>query len=222
MCIRDRTGPDQATDDLLSYMGTEMLLKVGLKEHPGQVGETLGRMKMFTDNGNIMIPDAHHFNNAFRLLGMDQRPPQRTCGVPGLLLTKVSEEEKQRLDGEQATLYRQGVGSRIYATENCMDIKNAVKQLAKKLSKPGACDLARLRRLARYCWHTCDWVRSNAGKENDSKDFTFDVHHDSDRAEDPEDYKSTIETAIKPRGFLLYSSSKAQPGLPSLSSREAA
>eukprot|EP00969_Alexandrium_andersonii_P243094 10738080-Alexandrium_andersonii.AAC.1 len=63
-------------------------------------------MKVRTDNGIITIPDARHFNNVFRLLGMDQQPPQRTCGVPGLPITKVSEEDKLELDGEQATLFR--------------------------------------------------------------------------------------------------------------------
>eukprot|EP00969_Alexandrium_andersonii_P171529 7582036-Alexandrium_andersonii.AAC.1 len=69
-----------------------------------------------------------------------------------------------------------------------MDIKYAVKQLAKKLGKPRACDMAGLRRLAHYCWHTQDWVHSNSVKENDSKDLTLDVYHDSDWAGDPEDY----------------------------------
>eukprot|EP00969_Alexandrium_andersonii_P048894 2144650-Alexandrium_andersonii.AAC.1 len=32
----DLTGPDQAMDDLLGFMGTKMLLKVGPKEYPGQ------------------------------------------------------------------------------------------------------------------------------------------------------------------------------------------
>eukprot|EP00969_Alexandrium_andersonii_P125198 5534177-Alexandrium_andersonii.AAC.1 len=41
----DLTGPDQALGDLLSFMGTKMLLKVGAKEYPGQTGETLGRLK---------------------------------------------------------------------------------------------------------------------------------------------------------------------------------
>eukprot|EP00969_Alexandrium_andersonii_P307945 13611957-Alexandrium_andersonii.AAC.1 len=41
----DLTGPDQAKDDLLGYMGTKMMLKMGPKEYPGQVGETFGRMK---------------------------------------------------------------------------------------------------------------------------------------------------------------------------------
>eukprot|EP00969_Alexandrium_andersonii_P031840 1391306-Alexandrium_andersonii.AAC.1 len=98
---------------------------------------------------------------------MDQQPPQRSCGVPGLPLTKVPEEEKMELDAEQATLCRQCVGSLIYASEDRVDIKYAVKQLAKKLSKPRLCDMGGLKQLARYCWHTQDWVRSNAITEKE-------------------------------------------------------
>eukprot|EP00969_Alexandrium_andersonii_P229670 10143254-Alexandrium_andersonii.AAC.1 len=63
---------------------------------------------------------------------MDQQPPQRTCGVPGLPLTKVSEEDKLELDGEQATLFRQCVGSLVYASEDRMDIKYAVKAVGQE------------------------------------------------------------------------------------------
>eukprot|EP00969_Alexandrium_andersonii_P085970 3790374-Alexandrium_andersonii.AAC.1 len=150
-----------------------MLLKVGPKDYPGQVGETLGRLKVRAQNGIITIPDARHFINVFRLIGMDQQPPQRSCGVPGLPLTKVSEEEKMELDAEQATLYRQCVGSLVYASEDRVDIKHAVKQLAKKLSKPRLCDMGGLKRLARYCWRTQDWVRSNSVTE-EAKDLTLD------------------------------------------------
>eukprot|EP00969_Alexandrium_andersonii_P282536 12490757-Alexandrium_andersonii.AAC.1 len=76
---------------------------------------------------------------------------------------KVSEEEKMELDGEQTTLFRRCVESLIFVSENRMDIKYAVKQLAKKLSRPRACDLGGLKRLARYCWHT--WVHSNTVTE---------------------------------------------------------
>eukprot|EP00969_Alexandrium_andersonii_P250487 11070161-Alexandrium_andersonii.AAC.1 len=69
-----------------------------------------------------------------------------------------------------------------------MDIQYAAKQLAKKLSKPRACDMGGLMRLARYCWHTQDWVRSNTITEKEVKDLTLDVYHDSDWAGDPEDY----------------------------------
>eukprot|EP00969_Alexandrium_andersonii_P149191 6596699-Alexandrium_andersonii.AAC.1 len=72
---------------------------------------------------------------------MEQQFPQRTCGVPGLQLNKVSEGEKMELDGEQTTLFRQCVGSLIHVPEDRMDIKHAVKQLAKKLGRPRACDL---------------------------------------------------------------------------------
>eukprot|EP00969_Alexandrium_andersonii_P275605 12179634-Alexandrium_andersonii.AAC.1 len=80
---------------------------------------------MRAGNGIIAIPDACHFNNVFRLLGMDQQPPQRACGVSGLPLTKVSEEEKLELDSEQSTLFRQRVENLIYASEDRMDIKYA-------------------------------------------------------------------------------------------------
>eukprot|EP00969_Alexandrium_andersonii_P151635 6704847-Alexandrium_andersonii.AAC.1 len=73
-------------NDLVGCMDTKMLLKVRPKEYPEQVGE---------------------------MLGMDQQFPQRTCGVPGLQLTKVSEGEKMELDGELTTLFRHCVGSLI-------------------------------------------------------------------------------------------------------------
>eukprot|EP00969_Alexandrium_andersonii_P239906 10591389-Alexandrium_andersonii.AAC.1 len=82
-------------DDLVGCMDSKMLLDVGPKEYPGQVGE---------------------------MLGMDQQFPQRTCGGPGLQLTKVSEGEKMELDGEQTTLYRQCVESLIPDPEDRMDI----------------------------------------------------------------------------------------------------
>eukprot|EP00969_Alexandrium_andersonii_P209195 9238754-Alexandrium_andersonii.AAC.1 len=125
------TRPDQA----------EMRLEVEPKEHPRQIGETLGEKKVCTDNGIITTPDAKHLNNVFSLLGMDQQPSQCTCGVPGLPIIKLSEEEKPELDSEQATLFQQCVGGLAYTSEDRMDIKFAARRFAKKLSKPGAGDL---------------------------------------------------------------------------------
>eukprot|EP00969_Alexandrium_andersonii_P139432 6168196-Alexandrium_andersonii.AAC.1 len=63
------------------------------------------------------------------------------------------------LDGEQTTLFRQCVVRLIYVLKDRMDIKYAVRQLAMKLSRPRACGLGGLNRLARYCWHA--WVHGN-------------------------------------------------------------
>eukprot|EP00969_Alexandrium_andersonii_P317488 14026436-Alexandrium_andersonii.AAC.1 len=62
--------------------------------------------------------------------------------------------------------------SLIHVPEDRMNVKYAVKQLAKKLSRLRACDLGGLKRMARYCWHT--WVHSNMVTEEDVKDLNLD------------------------------------------------
>ena len=54
------------------------------------------------------------------------------------------------LEGEQATLFRSGTVRCAYSAQDCVDISETIKCLARVMSKPRAGHMMQLKRVARF------------------------------------------------------------------------
>lgn len=174
---------------------------------------------MRTENSIITKPDVKHTKAILALLHLEDA---KEVGSPGQKLD-LTEENKQLLPEEQASVYRSAVGCAMYLAQDRRDIAYAAKELARRLQKPRFADWQALKHLGRYLKGTQDVVsivQVTPGSDPPGE-WSLQAFVDSDWAGCPETRKSTGGEVYTLCGAVIDSCVQTQPGVPATSSGEA-
>ena len=114
-------------------------------------------------------------------------------------------ENSSILEGEQATLFRSGTMRCAYLAQDRADISEAIKCLARGMSKPRAGHMIQLKRVARYL-KECQGRHNSTLHKKKSKTH-LEVHVDSDWAGDTATRRSTTGVIVRRGQHLLRHSS---------------
>jgi hypothetical protein len=143
------TGKPKALERSFQTVLKEFLeLKQSGLEWPGSVVEVLGRRKLRTNDVIATIPVGKHCENILRLTGLEEgkahglpsRPREIEAGSPA----------ETPLGEARATTFQEAAGSAIYYSLDRRECQFAVKELARKMSKPFGADWTPLKQFARY------------------------------------------------------------------------
>ena len=224
----DVTGPE---DDLNNLLKVELpkhgcKVKVGEFEFPEKHGKTssefLGREKISVEQAVLTKPNAKHTDNILKLLGLHDA---KGGPVPGKKL-ELSVSSEELLDEKEKKVYQSCVGSAIYLSQDRIDVKFAVKELARRMKEPRKADMANLKVLGRYLKGTKDLghVTKLEGVEEGpagERELPLHAYCDSDYAGDTESRKSTSGEVLVLGGTVVEANSSTQSGNPATSSGEA-
>ena len=223
----DVTGPE---DDLNNLLKVELpkhgcKVKVGDFEFPEKHGKTssefLGREKISVEQAVLTKPNAKHTDNILKLLGLHDA---KGGPVPGKKL-ELSVSSEELLDEKEKKVYQSCVGSAIYLSQDRIDVKFAVKELARRMKEPRKANMANLKVLGRYLKGTKDLghVTKLEGVEGPAGERELPLHAycDSDYAGDTESRKSTSGEVLVLGGTVVEANSSTQSGNPATSSGEA-
>ena len=217
----DVCGPDVMLDDLLKvqFPKNGCKIKVGEYEYPGQgnqnSSEYLGRTKINTEDAVITKPNKKHIDYILGSLNLEQA---KSSPVPGRKLDLKN--DKLLGEGDKA-VYASCVGSAIYLSQDRADIKYSVKELAKRIREPRACDMQNLKTLGRYLQGAKDYGHVSVRDESPDEAVSLHCYCDSDWAGDEESRKSTTGEILFLGGTAVETSSFTQQGTPATSSGEA-
>ncbi len=122
---------------LKALFNTELIewldLKIGDLAWPGSVIQSLGRDKYRTKEIIATVPDSVHKDNILRLLGLDDGTAKPTS-LPSK--PRSVTEHQNPLVAPYDEIYRGATGSAIYYSLDRREIQFAVKELARRMSKP--------------------------------------------------------------------------------------
>ena len=224
----DVTGPENDLDDLLKVQLPKhgCKVKVGEFEWPEKHGKTssefLGREKISVEGTVLTKPNAKHTDNILKLLNLENA---KSSPVPGRKLD-LDNNSEQLLDEKEKKIFQSCVGSAIYLSQDRIDVKFAVKELARRMKDPRKADMANLKVLGRYLKGTRDLghltkvedLESSAAGE---RELPLHAYCDSDYAGDTESRKSTSGEVLVLGGTVVEANSTTQSGNPATSSGEA-
>ena len=117
-------------------------------------------------------------------------------------------ENSSILDGEQATLFRSGTVRCAYLAQDRADIFEAIKCLARGMSKPRIGHMMQLKRVARYLKGVPRKAQQYSAQEQSKAHL--EVHVDSDWAGDTVTRRSTTGVVVRRGQHLLRHSSTVQ------------
>ena len=117
-------------------------------------------------------------------------------------------ENSPIIKGEQATLFRSGTMRCAYLAQDCVDISEAIKCLARPMSKPRAGHMMQLKRVARYLKGVPRKALQDPAQ--DPSRAHLEVHVDSDWTEDTVTRRSTSGVIARRGRHLLRHSSGIQ------------
>ena len=107
----------------MTYLETKCWLKRGPLELPGEVGNYFKKTILRKENAIITEANPAHVVKLLELLGLTNAGGST---VPGRRV-KEDDYNKQLLEGDQITLYRQAVGLAMYIAGDREDIKFSTK-----------------------------------------------------------------------------------------------
>jgi len=106
----------------------------------------LNRIARRTSDGYEWESDPRHAELIVKQMGVQE---SNSVVTPGVEIAEV-EQDKEELEGEEATSFR-GLAARAnFLSMDRADIQFATKEICRKMAKPRRCDWAKLKRLARY------------------------------------------------------------------------
>ena len=145
-------------------------------------------------------------------LGHIQRKIVKTPRVKSSAIEAEAIENSPILEGEQATTYRSGTMRCAYLAQDRVDISEAIKCLARAMSKPKAGHMTKLKRAAKYLKGVPRKALQYPAQE-ESRAY-LEVHVDSDWAGDTVSRRSTSGVIVRRERHLL--SSTVQTSLDSV------
>ncbi|CAE7247114.1 RE1, partial [Symbiodinium natans] len=163
-----------------------------------------------------------HTDNILKLLNLENA---KSSPVPGRKLD-LDNNSEQLLDEKEKKIFQSCVGSAIYLSQDRIDVKFAVKELARRMKDPRKADMANLKVLGRYLKGIRDLghltkvedLESSAAGE---RELPLHAYCDSDYAGDTESRKSTSGEVLVLGGTVVEANSTTQSGNPATSSSEA-
>ena len=163
------------------------------------------------------MPEARHFEKMQEILGLTQCASKPTPICKETMAEVEAEDNEEVLTAEEATKYRNAAGIAIYLACDRPDAQFAIRQVARKMAKPTATAMKRLKHLTRYLAGTKEYgiLLTNEGDIND-----VIITTDADWGGDLRTRKSTSCVHVSAGGSLLCSATKGQ-GAHALSSAEA-
>lgn len=205
-------------DDLIYTGNDDELMMEFKKSMQSEFAMTdMGKMKFFlgleaTQKADgIFVCQKKYVIDLLERFGMSNSNSAHNPMVPGCKLGK-DEDGK----GVNKTLYKQMVGSLMYATATRPDIMYSVSQVSRFMENPKELHFQAVKRIIRYLKGTCEFglfYQRNGGKD-------LIGYTDSDYANDIEDRKSTSGYVFMMSEAAISWSSKKQPVV-SLSTTEA-
>ena len=188
----------------------------GPLEAEGVSVEVLDKTKTHLPGAILTAPDPKHATNIIAALEIG---PKEKSQVPS---RKVNLENLEPLSAGKAAQYRSAVGSAIYLSAGRRDIQFAVKELARHMSAPRACDWECAQNMGRYLQTYPDLVRvTTLDPAAYEGPLVVDVFSDSDWGGCAEARRSTDSHVVVLGGAVVTATTQTQPGLPATSSPDA-
>ena len=134
---------------------------MGLKEGESREERILNRVIRVSENGWEYEADQRHADLIIRETGADKMSPLSHPG--GDKRTIEEEEQREELQGQEATRFRAVAARSNYLAADRLDIQYAVKEVCRRMAKPVSSNWKKLVRLARYlkgsprCVWRFDW-----------------------------------------------------------------
>ena len=124
---------------------------IGAAKHPDKEMEVLHKTVRVVNDGLMEIEaDQKHVPQLLEDLGLVRSNVVKTPRVNLSAIEADAIENSPILKGEQATLFRSGTMCCAYLAQDRVDISEAVKCLARAMSKPRAGHMTQLKRVAGY------------------------------------------------------------------------
>ena len=185
----------------------------------GEVNHILGMRVTRSSDNRVTIDQQTYLSEKLNEFHMNRCKEVDTPEVKD-----VKEKESELLNDDERKLYRQIVGSMIYAQVSTRpDIAHAVSTISRRMQQPTELDMLKAKRLLRYVAgttntglvYTCNRVK------NDNKNTVILTGYcDADWAGDKEERKSTTGYCVFLNGNLISWNCRKQPTV-ALSSAEA-
>ena len=135
---------------LLEKFDTRRIGMTGAAEHLDKELEVLHRSVRVINNWSMEIEaDQKHVPQFLEDLGLTQSDIVKTPRVKLSVIEAEAIENSPILEGEQATTFRSGTMRCAYLAQDRVDISEAIKCLARAMSKPKAGHMTQLKRVAR-------------------------------------------------------------------------
>ena len=123
--------------------------RIGPDSKDNKVARILNRVVEWTEDGINYEPDQRHAEIIVQQLGLAAEKAKAVT-TPGVRMKKEDLENNQELEGGEGTMFRAIVARANYLAQDRTDIQFAVKELARRMSKPDEEDWKALKRLGRY------------------------------------------------------------------------
>jgi hypothetical protein len=184
--------------DLEEWMSMKVLMKLKYKlSDMGDIHHVVGMRVKKREDGTVWIDQATYIDEKLREFGMDQCKPMSTPET----ITRNSENDDE-LSEEDMSLYRQMVGSLIYAsTSTRPDIAHAVNVATRHMRQARHSDMVNMKRTLRYLCGTKEYGLHYRGVLGDV--MKIEAYSDSDWGGDREDRKSTSGYVVLVNGNVV-------------------
>ena len=184
---------------------------IGAAKHLDKELEVLHRsVRVINDELMEIEADQKHVPRLLEDLGLIQKKGN-VVKTPGVKLSATESnaiENSSILEGEQATLFRSGTMRCAYLAQDRADISEAIKCLARGMSKPRTGHMMQLKRVARYLKGVPRKAQQYPAQEKSKAHL--EVHVDSDWAGDTATRRSTTGVIVRRGQHLLRHSSTVQ------------
>ena len=188
---------------------TRRIGMIGAAKHLDKELEVLHRsVRVINDELMEIEADQKHVPRLLEDLGLIQGNVVKTPRVKLSAIESNVIENSSILEGEQATLFRSGTMRCAYLAQDRADISEAIKCLARGISKPRTGHMIQLKRVARYLKGVPRKAQQYPAQERSNAHL--EVHVDSDWAGDTVTRRSTTGVIVRRGQHLLRHSSTVQ------------
>ena len=199
-------------------------------DRPGVV-YYLKRQLSFDSTGVEIAISSKYIPKLVALLGLENK---RSRGVPThatLEAYSAAEiKESDRLDGEEGSKFRSGLGICLYIAQERVDVQFAVRLLSSYMANPTKNAMNALKKLASYLQLTGDtimkynvvntkctvftrWQHLDVEGQPTQRDYVIELFSDSDWASSKTTRRSTSSGVIFLNGHCIHSHSRAQASI---------
>ena len=176
---------------------------IGAAKHLDKELEVLHRsVRVINDELMEIEADQKHVPRLLEDLGFVQGNVVKTPRVKLSAIESNVIENSSILEGEQATLFRSGTMRCAYLTQDRADISEAIKCLARGMSKPRTGHMIQLKRVARYFKKECQG-RHNSTLHKKGAKHKWKSMWDSDWTGDTVTRRSTTGVIVRRGQHLL-------------------
>ena len=182
---------------------------IGAAKHLDKELEVLHRSaRVINDELMEIEADQKHVPRSLEDLGLVQRNVVKTPRVKLSATESNAIENSSILEREQATLFRSGTMRCAYLAQDRADISEAIKCLARGMSKPRTGHMTQLKRVARFLKGVPRKARQYPAQEQSKAQL--EVHVDSNWARDTVTHRSSTGVIVRRGQHLLRHSSTVQ------------